>query len=147
MSTALPGGSAPRFSMTKPPGANPVRIVMIVVVLIVVAFLVRSVFRHHETKYESAARVLTEALQNNDIDLVDKLQNTETRAHVTRAAVGHAADVFKPLDKLDRVRETSASGETHEFDAFFAKGTVHETIQFDADTKIVHFRFDPPVPK
>jgi hypothetical protein len=141
--SALPGGVA----VAKPPGANPVRLGMIAIVLIIVVLLVRSVVAHHETGYERVARELTLALQGNDIDTVDKLQNSETRVHVTRAAVGHAADVFKPLGDLKSVRETSTEGETHEFDAVFDKGTVHETIQFDPDTKIVHFRFDPPTPK
>jgi hypothetical protein len=55
--------------------------------------------------------------------------------------------VFKPLDRLDHVRETAVDGETHEFDAFFDKGTVHETIQFDPDDRVVHFKFDPPTLK
>jgi hypothetical protein len=139
---ALPGG----VTIAKPPGANPVRLGMIAVVLVIVVLLVRAVMMHHETAYERVARELTSALQANDIDTVDKLQNSETRVHVTRAAVGHAADVFKPLDRLDRVRETAVDGETHEFDAVFANGTVHETIEFDPDNKIVHFRFDPPTP-
>jgi predicted Holliday junction resolvase-like endonuclease len=120
---------------------------MIAVVLVIVILLVRAVVMHHETSYEKVARELTDALQQNDIAAVDKLQNSETRAHVTRAAVGHAAEVFKPLDRLDRVRETAVDGETHEFDAFFDKGTVHETIQFDPDNRVVHFKFDPPTPK
>jgi hypothetical protein len=139
----LPGGVA----VPKPPGANPMRLGMIAIVLIIVVLLVRSVISHHETGYERIARELTLALQGNDIDTVDKLQNSETRVHVTRAAVGHAADVFKPLGDLKSVREASADGETHEFDATFDKGVVHETIQFDPDSKIVHFRYDPPTPK
>ena len=129
--------------MARPPGLNPTRILMIAIVLAIVIGLMRSVFSHHENSFERTARELTAALQNNDIDTVSKLQNSETRTHVTRAAVGHAADVFKPLDKLDRVRETgTADGETHQFDATFAKGVVHETIRFDSDGKIVRFKYD-----
>jgi len=151
MSTALPGGGTPPgaggFTVVKPPGANRSRLLLILVVAVIVVALLRNVFAHHETKYETVARELTQSLQANDIATVDSFQNSETRVHVTRAAVGHAADVFGPLGKVDRVRETSVDGETHEFDAFFEKGTVHETIQFDPDAKIVHFRFDPPTPK
>jgi hypothetical protein len=143
MKTALPGG----VTIAKPPGANPVRVVMIAVVAVIVIFLVRSVFMHHESTYERIARELTTALQQNDIAGVDKLQNSETRTHVTRAAVGRDADLFAPLGKLDRVRQTAVDGETHEFDAVFANGTVHETIQFDPDNKIVHFRPDQPTKK
>jgi hypothetical protein len=139
MKQALPGGA----TMVKPPGANPTRIILIVIVLAIVIALVRSVFSHHESSYERTARELTTGLQNNDIAAVDKLQNSETRTHVTRAAVGHAADVFKPLDKLERVRQTGTpTGETHEFDATFAKGVVHETIRFDPDGKIVRFQYN-----
>lgn len=143
MKTALPGG----VTIPKPPGANPVRLGMIAVVAIIVVLLVRAVVMHHETVYEKIARELTYALQQNDIVTVDKLQNSETRTHVTRAVVGRDADLFAPLGKLDRVRETAVDGETHEFDAFFTGGTVHESIQFDPDNKIVHFRPDPPIKK
>jgi hypothetical protein len=143
MSSALPGGA----TTVKPPNVNPARLGLIAVVLIVAFMLVRSFVSHHETGYERIARELTLALQANDLATVDKLQNSETRVHVTRAAVGHAADVFAPLGNLKTTRETTADGETHEFDATFDKGVVHETIQFDPDSKIVHFRFDPPTPK
>jgi len=43
-----------------------------------------------------------------------------------------------------RVRETASAGEVHQFDATFANGVVHETIQFDPQSKVVHFKFDPP---
>jgi hypothetical protein len=139
MKQALPGGA----TIAKPPGANPVRLILIVVVLAIVVTLVKSVFAHHENQYERTARELTSALQANDIDAVAKLQNSETRTHVTRAAVGRAADLFKPLEKLDKVRETGTpAGEQHEFDATFAKGVVHETIRFDPDGKIVRFKYD-----
>lgn len=129
--------------MAKPPGANPLRYVLIAVVAVIVIMLVKSVFSHHESSFEKTARQLTEALQANDVDGVGKLQNSETRTHVTRAVVGHAADIFKPLDKLEKVRETGTpQGENHEFDATFQKGVVHETIRFDPDGKVVRFKYD-----
>jgi hypothetical protein len=146
MSTALPGGST-GTATAKPVRPNVTRVALIAIVLIIAFSLIRSFVSHHETGYERIARELTLALQANDLATVDKLQNSETRGHVTRAAVGHAADVFAPLGDLKTTRETTANGETHEFDATFDKGVVHETIQFDPDSKIVHFRFDPPTPK
>ena len=143
MSSALPGGGT---ATLKPPGANPVRVVMTVVVLLIVIGLIWRVF-HQESQYEKIARAMTLALQNNDIAAVDKFQNAETATHVTRAIVGRDADVFVPLGKLQKVHETGSEDRVHEFDATFDKGVVHETVQFDPDNKVVHFRFDPPITK
>ena len=117
---------------------------LIVIVAFIIFALLRAVFSHHDTKYEIIATQMTTALQNNDLAGVEKFQNAETATHVTHGVVGHAADVFAPLGKLVRVRETSVAGEVHQFDATFANGVVHETIQFDPDSKVVHFKFDPP---
>jgi hypothetical protein len=138
---ALPGTAPAR------PGSNVTRLLLIAVVVIIVFGLVRGLFAHHETPYEKIAGEMTVALQNNDLPAVEKFQNAETATHVTRAIVGHAADVFAPLGKLVRVRETSVAGEVHQFDATFGNGVVHETIQFDPDNKVVHFKFDPPTTK
>jgi uncharacterized protein YpmB len=145
MSTALPG-SGGTATIKPPPGANPVRIVMTVVVLLIVIGLIWKVF-HQENQYEKIARAMTLALQKNDIAAVDKFQNAETATHVTRAIVGHDADVFVPLGDLKNVHETGSEDRVHEFDVTFDKGVVHETVQFDPDNKVVHFRFDPPIKK
>ena len=139
---ALPGTVTAR-----PPAANITRLLLIAVVAVIVFGLVRGLFSHHDTAYEKIAGQMTVALQNNDLAAVEKFQNAETATHVTRGVVGHAADVFAPLGKLVRVRETSAAGEVHQFDATFGNGVMHETIQFDPDNKVVHFRFDPPTQK
>jgi hypothetical protein len=68
MKQALPGG----VTIAKPPGANPVRLILIVVVLAIVVALVKSVFSHHENRFERTARELTSALQANDIDAVGR---------------------------------------------------------------------------
>jgi hypothetical protein len=146
MSAALPGGGA-AAGVKLPPNANPRRLLLIGVVLVIVVVLLFRVFSHHETAYERTAREMTVALQNNDLTTVERFQNAETRSHVTRAVVGHAADVFTPLGKLDKLRQTSGDGQTHEFDATFDKAVVHETFVFDPDGKVVHFKYDPPTPK
>lgn len=143
MSTpALPG--TPVSGTVARPANKMTRILLIAVVAVIVFGLLRGVFSHHDTAYEKIAGEMTVALQNNDLAGVDKFQNAETATHVTRGIVGHAADVFAPLGKLVRVRETASAGEVHQFDATFANGVVHETIQFDPESKVVHFKFDPP---
>lgn len=139
MSTpALPGRAVGR------PGSNVTRLLLIAVLAVIVFGLLRGIFSHHDTVYEKIAGQMTVALQNDDLAAVEKFQNAETATHVTHGVVGHAADVFAPLGKLVRVRDTSSEGEVHQFDATFVNGVVHETIQFDPDNKVVHFRFDPP---
>jgi hypothetical protein len=135
---ALPGKPVAR------PANNTTRLLLIAVVAVIVFGLVRGIFSHHDTAYEKIAGDMTVALQNNDLPAVEKFQNAETATHVTHGVVGHAADVFAPLGKLVRVRDTSSAGEVHQFDATFVNGVVHETIQFDPDNKVVHFKFDPP---
>ena len=136
---ALPGKPA-----VARPANNTTRLLLIAVVAVIVFGLVRGIFSHHDTAYEKIAGEMTVALQNNDLAAVEKFQNAETATHVTRGIVGHAADVVAPLGKLVRVREASSAGEVHQFDATFANGMVHETIQFDPDNKVVHFKFDAP---
>ena len=138
MTPALPGKPAAR------PVNNTTRLLLIAVVAVIAFGLLRGVFSHHDTAYEKIAGEMTVDLQNNDLPGVETFQNAETATHVTHGVVGPAADVFAPLGKLVRVRETSADGEVHQFVATFGSGTVHETIQFDPDNKVVHFKFDPP---
>jgi hypothetical protein len=139
MTPALPGSA----TAVRPPN-NLRRLLLVALVAVIVFGLVRGIFSHHDTPYEKIAGEMTVALQNNDLPGVEKFQNAETATHVTHGVVGHAADVFAPLGKLVRVRETSVAGEVHQFDATFANGVVHETIQFDPESKVVHFKFDPP---
>ena len=100
---------------------------------------------HHENSYERIARALTVAVQNNDMTAVKKLENSETAAEMTNERLGRAADAFRPLGAIKRVREVPAQSDVprlHEFDVAFAKGAVHEKIQFDPDEKVFHFRYD-----
>jgi len=133
-----------------PPGATPPRrarqmqILWLAAAIVVVALVLRTC-THHENSYERIARALTVAVQNNDMTAVKKLENSETAAEMTTARLGRAADLFRPLGKIVRVRETSPQTDVprlHEFDVAFEKGAVHEKIQFDPDEKIVHFRYD-----
>lgn len=132
---------------TRPANANTRRLLLVALVAIIVIGLVRGIFSHHDTAYEKIAGEITVALQKNDLAAVDKFQNAETVTQVSHSVVGRAADAFGPLGKLDRVRETSVAGRTHQFDATFDKGTVHETIRFDPENKVVGFKYDPPTLK
>jgi hypothetical protein len=140
-------------TMAKPPMPQSRRFLIIAIILIVGFGVARSVFSHHDTTYEKIATQMTQALQNNDLAGVEKYQNAETATQVTHAIVGRDADVFKPLGKLERVRETAPAdaSETarriHEFDATFANGVVHETIRFDPQDKVVGFKYELPAPK
>lgn len=137
-------------------GGRPVRrvsattsVVLAAIIVLIVYALIREIFVHHDTKYETIATQMTLALQNDDLAGVQKFQNAETATLVTHAIVGRDADAFAPLGKLERVRETpapadEAANRVHEFDATFAKGVVHETIRFDPDDKVVGFKYTPP---
>jgi hypothetical protein len=119
------------------------------IVALIVFVLVREIFVHHDTKYETIATQMTSALQNNDLAGVEKFQNAETATQVTHAIVGRDADAFQPLGKLQRVRETPVPADEsarriHEFDATFDKGVVHEAIRFDPDDKVVGFKYTLP---
>ena len=144
MKPALPGATA-----AGRPNLGTNRYLLPILMLLLLFALVRGLFSHHETREEAIARQLTLALQNNDLAAVERFQNAETATEVNRAVVGRAADTFVPLGKVDAVRETQppAGGQTHQFVVTFDKGTVHETIKFDPDDKVVGFRYDQPTPR
>ena len=129
--------------------AKPVlpRAVVLIVGLLAVLFVARALLGHRENTYEKIAASVTVALQKNDVASVKKYQNAETATHVTASRVGRGADTLGPLGSLKRIHETSADPNTriHQFDATFDKGTLHETIKFDPEQKIVSFRYDEPV--
>jgi hypothetical protein len=122
------------------------RLVYIAIIVILVAIIARSLFGHHENKYEKIARDVTVALQANDLAKVKKYQNAETATEVNRARVGHAADVLGPLGKLQSVKEVTAQGSSaarvHDFDLRFQNGAVHETMKLDPEDKIVRFNYN-----
>jgi uncharacterized protein YpmB len=137
-------------------GGRPIRhvsatasVLLAAIIFLIIYALIREIFVHHNTKYETIAAQMTIALQNNDLAGVEKFQNAETGTLVTHAIVGRDADTFAPLGKLERVREMTvpadeAANRVHEFDATFAKGVVHETISFDPLDKVVHFKYTLP---
>jgi hypothetical protein len=137
--TTLPGSGGATFA--RRPRNRPI-VVGLIVLLLVVA--VRLLFGHHETKFEHIAASVTQALQKNDVAGVKQYQNAETATLVTASVVGRGADALAPLGALKRVKQTSADPDTriHLFDVTFDKGTMHETIKFDPDDKIVSFRYD-----
>jgi hypothetical protein len=124
----------------------PARLMIIALVVVLGVGLVRVVFGHHETQEERIAWDVTVALQQNDLPGVEKWQNVETGTEVTHAIVGHAADAFAPLGKLEQIREVSVDAATriHQFNVTFDKGVVLETIKFDPSDKIVGFKYDLP---
>ncbi len=120
------------------------QILIALVALLVIILLLKTLFGHHENKYEKLAHDVTIALQNNDVEAVRKYQNAETATTITRGLVGRAADRLAPLGKLKTVKEVTPSEareRTHEFDVAFDKGMVHETMKVDPDFKIVHFAY------
>jgi hypothetical protein len=139
MKAALPGSA----TIAKPPGANPVRLVLIAVVAAIVIGLIWQML-HRENAFESVAQRMTAALARNDFATVETYQNAETATHVTRGIVGHDADLFAPLGNVKKAKETAVDGATHQFDVTFDKGVVHETIKFDPAGKVVNFHFTMP---
>jgi hypothetical protein len=121
------------------------QLLIAVIALVVIVLLVRSVFGHHENRYEQLAHDVTVALQNNDLDAVRKYQNAETATLINRGIVGRAADRLAPLGKIKSVKEVTPSDgpkRVHEFNVAFDKGMVHEKMKVDPDFKIVHFEYD-----
>lgn len=141
MKRALPsrGGAA------RPAPPNVRRIVSLAMILILAVILFRLV-TGRENPYESIAREVTQALAANDLAAVEKYQNAETATQVNRGRVGRAADALAPLGKLNEVKQTAADAETRvgRFELTFEHGTLHETIKFDPEKKIVSFHYDPP---
>ena len=139
---SLPGSTP--ASIARRPLSRPV-VVLVMVLLIGIAL--RLVFGHHENKYERLAGDVTQALQKNDVAAVKRYQNAETATHVTASRVGRGADTLAPLGTMKGVKETSVDADTrvHQFDVRFDKGSVHETVKFDPDDKIVSFRYDEPI--
>jgi hypothetical protein len=125
------------------------RIGVAVIVVLVVGFGLRALFGHHENTYEQIAAKVTIALQKDDVAGVKSYQNAETATQVTASRVGRGADALAPLGALKQTHETAANAETrvHQFDLTFEHGTVHESIKFDPNDKIVGFHYDPPQPK
>lgn len=140
----LPGSRS--AAVAQRPRLNATRIGLVVVVLLIVFALARGIFGHHENTYEKIAHGMTAALQANDLAGVQKYQNAETATLVTHQIVGRDADVLSPLGKIDDVRQTAAepARRIYQFDVKFDKGTVHETIRFDPQDKVVGFKYDPP---
>jgi hypothetical protein len=122
------------------------QILWIALAVIVVALLLRACGAH-ENRYETIAHQLTQAIQDNDVPAIQKLENVETAADATRGRIGRASDAFAPLGKIHRVREVQSSDTTprvHEFDVTFDHGKVHEKIQFDPQDKVYRFHYDQP---
>jgi len=130
--------------MVRRPISRPIALGLILLLVIVAG---RLIFGHHENKYERIASAVTLALQKNDVAAVKQYQNAETATHVTASRVGRGADTLGPLGSLKSVKQTAVDDDTrmHQFDVTFDKATVHETIKFDPDDKIVMFRYDEPI--
>lgn len=127
-----------------PPNARRNQMIVLAVIVVLFLVLVRAC-SGHETKYEHIARELTEAVQKNDYDAVSKLENAETVVQMGHGRLGAAADALGPLGTVRSVKDVTPSGSgqgVHQFDVTFAKGSVHETIQFDPEDKVFHFGYD-----
>jgi hypothetical protein len=122
------------------------RTLLVVGLVVLVILFARSHFGG-QNKYEAIARGVTDALQKNDLAAVQKYENAETAAEMSRVRVARAADQLAPLGAIQRVHETTpkaAPPRVHEFDLAFAKGSLHERMQLDPQDKVVHFHYDAP---
>lgn len=135
----------PSSGPSAPPRSGRSRFWLTLVVIVAIAALLRACFAHEGT-FEKIARDVTVALQHDDVATVLKYQNAETATEVNRERVGRAADALSPLGSFKGVKQTSVNNDTrvHDFDLRFDHGTVHETIKFDPEGKIVRFHYDPP---
>jgi hypothetical protein len=117
-------------------------------VVLVLAVVLKSCF-FRESEFERIARDVTIALQRDDLPAVLKYQNAETATSINRERVGRAADALSPLGGFKSIKETKVDPATriHEFDLTFDKGSVHETIKFDPEKRIVRFHYDKPIKK
>jgi hypothetical protein len=139
------GPGAPRAVMPPTGRARQNQIVVLVLVVLVVVGVVKAC-SGGENRYERIAHELTQAVQNNDLAAVQKLENAQTAVEMTRARLGRASDQLAPLGKIKRVKEvTPPNGppRVHEFDVTFDKGGAHESITVDPQDKIVHFHEQP----
>jgi len=94
-------------------------------------------------KYEKIAHQLSEAIQNGDVAAVQKLENSGTAADMPRERLGAQPTSSWRWGRSSASRRTPVerSGRVHEFDVTFAKGSVHEKIEFDPQDKVLHFRW------
>jgi hypothetical protein len=139
----MPAGAGV-MSAARTPISRPI---VIAIVLVLAFVATRLIFGHHGNKWEHIAQNVTAALQKNDVAAVRSYQNAETATHVTASRVGRGADELAPLGAIKRVEQTQSDDGTriHEFNVTFEHGSVHETIKFDPDDKIVSFRYDAPI--
>ena len=140
-SVTPPAPPGPRPVTTPTPRSRQNQLIILAVFVVVLVLLVRAC-QGHENRYEHIAHELTQAVQNNDLAAVQKLENIQTAADMSRQRLGRAADDLAPLGVIKRVHEvptTSTTPRVHEFDLTFDKGHAHEIIGFDPADKIVHF--------
>ena len=139
----LPPIAPRRVATAAPSPLGNRRVLLMVVAALLVFWLLQAVFGHRANRYETIAREMTLALQRNDLAGVQKYQNAETATRVTRARVGHAADVLGPLGKLKGVKETASDADTrqHDFRLSFEKGAVDEKMRLDPQDKVVAFDY------
>jgi len=146
MKNVTPGPPPLRTGTTAPVmDARRNQIFILAVFVIVLVLLVRAC-SGRESRYERIAHELTAAVQRNDVAAVQKLETKETAADMSQERFGQAVDAFKPLGKIESVKENTPPNDgdrVHEFDVKFQNGTVHEKIKFDPDDKVFHFAYVP----
>jgi hypothetical protein len=147
--TNVPPAPQPRAVTTPTPRSRQNQLIILAVFVIVLVLLVKAC-AGGENRYEKIAHQLTEAVQNNDLAAVQKLENSEIAAEMSKARLGKASDALGPLGKIKRVKEVAAPGaapRVHEFDVTFDRATVREQIQFDPADKVFSFHYDKPTTK
>jgi hypothetical protein len=147
--TNVPPAPQPRIVTTPTPRSRQNQLIILAVFVVVLVLLVRAC-AGGENRYEKVAHQLNGAVQNNDLAAVQKLENSEAAAEMSKGRLGRASDALTPLGKIKRVKENTPAGgapRVHDFDVTFDGGSVHEQIQFDPEDKVFHFRYDQPVKK
>jgi hypothetical protein len=117
------------------------------IVLLVVLVAGWLLLRPHENKAERLATDVTKAIQQNNMQPVEKEFNALRRPELeNRAKVGRLSDQVVALGALKSIKEDTpkdAPAGYHHFVAQFDKATWVEDITLDSDGKISAFHIHP----
>ena len=139
MTNVTPGPPQPRGVTTPTPISRQNQLIILAVFVVVLVLLVKAC-AGGENRYEKIAHQLTQAAQNNNLAEVQKLENIEAAAEMSKGRLGRASDVLAPLGTIKHVKEVTPPGgapRVHAFEVTFDNGSVHEEIQFDPADKVV----------
>jgi len=132
----------------KPPVRYDVRrIAVVIFIVIALIFIVDKLIIHRRNHFEATADAITKAIANNDMRPVEHAFNAINRSQLEdRARVGHLSDLVVAMGAFKGSKEDTPAGSPtgyHHFTERFAKGTLVEKYQLDADGKIERFHIGP----